>query len=60
MYECSLPTEANKVPTGSACAHEIKHDGYRMLVIRNQDRVRLISRGGSNWAQDFRWSLTLR
>jgi hypothetical protein len=25
--------------------HEVKYDGYRMMLIREQDRVRLISRG---------------
>jgi ATP-dependent DNA ligase len=49
----SLPTKADKVPTGSDWIHEIKHDGYRMMVIREQDRVRLISRGGYDWADRF-------
>jgi bifunctional non-homologous end joining protein LigD len=54
MYEFSLPTKANKVPTGSHWIHEIKHDGYRMLVVRDQDRVRLVSRGGVDfWAKYF-------
>jgi bifunctional non-homologous end joining protein LigD len=30
-----------------------KYDGYRMLVVRERDRVRLISRGGHNWAERF-------
>jgi ATP-dependent DNA ligase len=34
--------------------HEVKYDGYRMILIRDQDRVRLISRGGDDWAQHFR------
>jgi ATP-dependent DNA ligase len=41
VYPFSLPTKADKVPTGSDWIHEIKHDGYRMLVVREQDRVRL-------------------
>jgi hypothetical protein len=41
LYAFSLPTKANKVPAGTDWIHEIKHDGYRMLVIREQDRVRL-------------------
>jgi hypothetical protein len=28
MYEFSLPTKAEKVPTGSDWIHEIKRDGY--------------------------------
>jgi hypothetical protein len=41
----SLPTKADNVPAGPNWIHEIKYDGYCMLVVREQDRVRLISRG---------------
>jgi bifunctional non-homologous end joining protein LigD len=42
------------VPTGPAWLHEVKYDGYRMMmVIREQDRVRLISSGGHDWARRF-------
>jgi bifunctional non-homologous end joining protein LigD len=30
LYAFSLPTKADKVPTGDDWIHEIKHDGYRM------------------------------
>jgi bifunctional non-homologous end joining protein LigD len=53
MYAFSLPTKSDKVPSGAEWIHEIKYDGYRMLVIRNHDRVRLISRGGGDWADRF-------
>jgi bifunctional non-homologous end joining protein LigD len=53
VYAFSLPTKADKVPAGSDWIHEIKYDGYRMMVIREQDRVRLISRGGHDWAKQF-------
>jgi ATP-dependent DNA ligase len=39
MYEFSLPTKADKVPAGSDWIHEVKYDGYRMMLIRDQDRV---------------------
>jgi hypothetical protein len=45
LYAFSLPTKADNVPAGPNWIHEIKYDGYRMLVVREQDRVRLISRG---------------
>jgi bifunctional non-homologous end joining protein LigD len=32
---------------------EIKYDGYQMMLIRGQDRGRLISRGGRDWADRF-------
>jgi ATP-dependent DNA ligase len=53
LYAFSLPTKSDKVPTGSDWIHEIKYDGYRMLVVRERDRVRLISRGGRDWADPF-------
>jgi bifunctional non-homologous end joining protein LigD len=53
MYAFSFPTKADKVPAGDDWIHEIKYDGYRMMVIREQDRVRLISRGGHDWAKFF-------
>jgi bifunctional non-homologous end joining protein LigD len=53
MCAFSLPTKANNVPTGSEWIHEIKYDGYRMMLVREQDRVRLISRGGYHWAHRF-------
>ena len=46
LYEFSLPTKAYKVPIGPNCLHEVKYEGYRMTLIREQDRVRLISSGG--------------
>jgi bifunctional non-homologous end joining protein LigD len=49
----SASTGHDKVPAGPDWIHEIKHDGYRMLVIRNHDRVRLISRVGRDWADRF-------
>jgi bifunctional non-homologous end joining protein LigD len=53
QYAFSLPTKADKVPTGSDWIHEIKYDGYRMLVIRDLERVRPISRGGHDWSDRF-------
>lgn len=53
LYEFSLPTKADTVPAAADWLHESKHDGYRMMLIREQDRVRLISRGGYDWAKDF-------
>jgi ATP-dependent DNA ligase len=52
LNEFSLPTKADQVPTGPDWLHEVKYDGYRMLLIRDQARVRLISRGGYDLARD--------
>jgi bifunctional non-homologous end joining protein LigD len=53
LYTFSLPTKAAKVPVGPDWLHEVKYDGYRMMLIREQGRVRLISRGGHDWARRF-------
>ena len=33
--------------------HEIKHDGYRLIVRRQDDRVRLFTRRGFDWTDRF-------
>src|SRR5262249_59917213 len=33
--------------------HEIKHDGYRMMVRRDASGVRLLTRNGKDWAGRF-------
>jgi bifunctional non-homologous end joining protein LigD len=33
--------------------HEVKYDGYRMMLIREHNRVRLITKGGRDWARRF-------
>jgi bifunctional non-homologous end joining protein LigD len=53
LYTFALPIKADKVPAGPDWLHEVKYDGYRMMLIREQDRVRLISRGGHDWARRF-------
>ena len=55
FYEFSLPTKGDTVPTGPDWIHEIKYDGYRLLVIRYGARVRLLSRSGLDWTKRFPW-----
>ena len=40
------PIKSDQPPTGPGWVHEIKHDGYRMLVRRDGERVRLWARNG--------------
>jgi ATP-dependent DNA ligase len=54
-YEFCLPTKRTAVPSGPDWIHEIKHDGYRMLVQREGDRVRLFSRNGYDWTKRYPW-----
>jgi bifunctional non-homologous end joining protein LigD len=51
----ALPVKAPKVPAGPDWLHEIKHDGYRMMLIREQKAVRLISKGGLDYAKRYPW-----
>ena len=53
LYRFALPIKADKVPAGPDWLHEVKYDGYRMMLIREHDRVRLISKGGHDWAWRF-------
>jgi bifunctional non-homologous end joining protein LigD len=54
-FEFCIPMRGTKVPHSPEWLHEIKYDGYRLRVERNGDRVRLITRGGYNWADRFPW-----
>jgi bifunctional non-homologous end joining protein LigD len=38
-----------KPPSGTDWVHEIKHDGYRMIVRRDGPAVRLYSRNANDW-----------
>jgi ATP dependent DNA ligase domain len=55
FYEFSLPTKADKGPTGPDWFHKIKYDGYRLMVIRDGARVRLFSRNGKDWSGRYPW-----
>jgi ATP-dependent DNA ligase len=54
-FEFCLPTKGTKVPAGPEWLHEIKHDGYRLRVERDGDRVRLITKGGYDWTRRYPW-----
>jgi bifunctional non-homologous end joining protein LigD len=48
-----LPSSAERPPTGTQWIHEIKHDGYRMMVRRDPTGVRLLTRNGHDWAPRY-------
>jgi bifunctional non-homologous end joining protein LigD len=48
-----LPTKTDKLPSGSQWLHEIKHDGFRMLVRRDAAGVRLFTRNWHDWTGRF-------
>jgi ATP-dependent DNA ligase len=41
-----IPSRAPKPPLGPDWVHEIKHDGYRLIVRRDGEAVRLFTRRG--------------
>jgi bifunctional non-homologous end joining protein LigD len=40
---------------GDGWLHEIKHDGYRMQVRKDGNRVRLFTRRGFDWTERYGW-----
>jgi ATP-dependent DNA ligase len=48
-----IASQASKVPAGGGWLHEIKHDGYRMQVRKDGDRVRLFTRRGFDWTERY-------
>jgi len=47
-FEPCIPTQGTKVPAGPDWVHEIRHDGYRLIVQREGARVRLFTRNGND------------
>lgn len=48
-----ISVEAAKAPSGPGWLHEIKHDGYRMQVRKDGNRVRLFTRRGFDWTERY-------
>ena len=53
FVEPCLPSKAARPPSGPLWVHEIKHDGYRLMVRRDGARVRCFTRNGHDWADRF-------
>jgi bifunctional non-homologous end joining protein LigD len=52
-FDPCIPTRGTKVPDRPEWLHEIKHDGYRLVVQREGKRVRLFTRNGYDWSHRF-------
>jgi bifunctional non-homologous end joining protein LigD len=44
---------ATTVPVGDGWLHELKHDGFRIVALKEGDEVRLWSRNGRDWSAEF-------
>ena len=53
FIEPCLPSPAREPPSGPDWLHEIKHDGYRMMVRRDGAGVRLFTRRGYDWTKRY-------
>ena len=53
FIEACLPSKVTRPPSGPLWVHEIKHDGYRLMVRRDGGRVRCFTRNGHDWADRF-------
>jgi bifunctional non-homologous end joining protein LigD len=48
-----IPSLAHNPPSGPDWVHEIKHDGYRLIVRRGGATVRLFTRRGYDWTDRY-------
>jgi hypothetical protein len=53
FVEPCIPTRTLNPPSGPDWIHEIKHDGYRLIVRRDGDAVRLFTRRGHDWTDRY-------
>jgi ATP-dependent DNA ligase len=53
FVEPCLPSPADRPPSGAGWIHEIKLDGFGMMVRRDGAGVRLLTRKGHDWTGRF-------
>jgi bifunctional non-homologous end joining protein LigD len=54
-FQPAIPTRCLKVPASPEWLHEIKYDGFRLIVHRDANRVRLLTRNGFDWTGRYPW-----
>jgi len=54
-FDFAIPTRTKAVPVGDSYFHEVKHDGFRVRLERDGDRVRLFSRNGYDFSRRYPW-----
>jgi bifunctional non-homologous end joining protein LigD len=53
LVEPCLPSPAEAPPSGPDWLHEIKHDGFRIMALRDAAGVRLYTRNGHDFSDRF-------
>lgn len=53
-FDFAIPTMGKKVPDRPDWIHEVKHDGYRLRVERDGNRVRLFTKN-ADWTDRYPW-----
>ncbi|MCL6729865.1 DNA ligase D [Sphingomonas hankyongi] len=54
FQEPQLATLVDEVPTGSSWIHEIKYDGYRLLLAVGEGAATAWTRNGKDWSDKFK------
>jgi bifunctional non-homologous end joining protein LigD len=52
-FKPQLATLTSRVPTGDNWLHELKFDGYRVLALLQNGKVKLVTRRGNDWTARF-------
>ena len=53
FIEPQLPSLVDQPPGGKHWIHEIKHDGYRSIVIVERGQTRVYTRNGHDWTERY-------
>jgi bifunctional non-homologous end joining protein LigD len=53
FVEPQLLTPTDQPPQGSHWIHEVKHDGYRTLLVIERAKARAYTRNGFDWSERF-------
>src|SRR4051794_8105422 len=54
FIEPQIPTLVDEPPEGMDWIHEVKHDGYRTVVVVNRGEARAYTRNGFDWSDRYR------
>jgi bifunctional non-homologous end joining protein LigD len=53
FIKLEIPTLVPEPPSGEGWIHEIKHDGYRTLIVVEGSQIRAFTRNGNDWTRVY-------